>query len=308
MWLSFALFGYGCLAVVSILDKYILSNERVKPIMFVFYSTIFLFPLILSFPFLKIWPDLVDWLVIVAGASSFALSLWFMYLAFIKSEVSHSGPLIGGLIPLFILVLSQIFLEEIIGNKQLVGIFLLSLGAFIISFQDSKKDSTWKRGLYSAMISAFFFSVFHVSSKYIYTLYGFGRGFTFIWGTIGVLGLSMFLSKEVRQSVFPKETLVQKIFGKIFQENRSKRQALAIVADKTLSAVGVISIQYAISLGSVTKVNALSGVQYGALVLMVLFLSRFYPRIFEEKYKNGEVARELIAVLIIAVGLAYLVR
>ena len=80
-----------------------------------------------------------------------------------------------------------------------------------------------------------------------------------------------------------------------------------IVTDKVLGVVAVVLIQYAIAVGSVTLVNALAGVQYAFLVVVVGLLSAFSPRLFKEEYRRGEMAQEAFAVFIIGVGLALLI-
>ncbi|MFA6104984.1 MAG: hypothetical protein WC725_00080 [Patescibacteria group bacterium] len=307
MWLSVAFIGYACLAVVSILDKFILSKEKILPSVFVFYSTIFLLPLNFAVFFLSARPSIYVSGVIILSAAAFSFGLWTMYRAFEKSEVSHMGPFIGGLIPLFILVLGQIFLPEFITTKQVIGILLLSFGTITISIQKNM-GRYWKNSIIWALVAAVSFSISHISSKYVYSAVGFGAGFTYIWGAMGFVGLALLFTKNVQSAVFPHRNIIISLKNKIsFQHNKSKHQVVVVASDKVLSAVGSLSIQYAVSLGSVTKVYALSGAQYAFLILLVFILSRFFPKIFREKYDDGEVYRELIAVIIIAVGLAFLV-
>ena len=107
-----ALVGYSALAIVSILDKFILSNEKVEPVVFVFYSTIYLLPLNIGLFFLTNFPSPAIRIISAFSALMFVLGLWTMYRSLQKSEISHVGPLIGGLIPLAVLILSRIFLNE----------------------------------------------------------------------------------------------------------------------------------------------------------------------------------------------------
>ena len=70
--------------------------------------------------------------------------------------------------------------------------------------------------------------------------------------------------------------------------------------------VGVVLAQYAISLGSVSVVNALNGFQYALVIVFVAILSKWRPKIFREEYTRGEIFSEILAVVLIAVGLALL--
>ena len=298
--------GYAALAVVAILDKFIISKERVKPMVFVFYSTVFLFPLNIGIFFIKTFPYGGLYAVIALAASTFAFGLFTMYRAFQKSEISHMGPFIGGLIPLLVLILSMIFLKEEMTPRQLVGIILLSLGTIGISIQ-KKMGKEWQSGIIWALVSVVSFSVSHVTSKFVYNSIGFGSGFIYIWGAMGVIGVLLLLSREVQEIVFPHRSFFTLISEKIFKHKSSKREAAIIAADKVLSGGGVLLVQYAVSLGTVSGVYAVSGVQYGLLVLGVAALSRFFPSYFKEDYGPGEMAGELVAVLVIAAGLFLMV-
>lgn len=308
MWLYLALLGFSCLAVVSILDKFILTKEKMPPVVFVFYSTIFLFPLIFAAPWLSPSPTVKDLGLIVVGASAFVSSLWAMYHAFQKSAVSHIGPFIGAFIPLFILVLSKIFLGEQIVPMQIFGIILLSIGTLLISIQKKQPHHEWGTSIKYGIASAALFSIFHVTAKSLYMSLGFSHGFFYLWGTAGLIGVFLFFSKEVRSQIFPRRSILKSISSKFFYEKSTKIQTLTVVADKVLSVFGVILVQYSVSIGSVTKVNALTGFQYGFLIIIVAVLSRFWPKIFSEHYQAGELKRELLAVLIIGIGIVYLVK
>jgi len=68
--------------------------------------------------------------------------------------------------------------------------------------------------------------------------------------------------------------------------------------------VAVLLIQYATALGSVTIVNALSGVQFAFLIVVIALLTKYDPKLSKEKFARGELRNELLAVLVIAIGLA----
>ena len=79
-----------------------------------------------------------------------------------------------------------------------------------------------------------------------------------------------------------------------------------VMVDKFLAVVSLVLVQYAIFLGSVTVVNALAGVQYAFLLILVGIMSRFFPSRFREEYSKTEVVQEIISVIIIAIGLVFL--
>lgn len=296
MWLAVALLGFTISAVVGILDKFIISKSEVKPIVFTFYSSIFVLPILLLLPFGVVFPShLIDWLIFLMSGFFFALGLWVMYLGFKKSEVSHIGPLVGASTAFFVLVLSNIFLHENLGIFKLIAIFILILGSLIISFEYSPEHNGVHKGMLLGLISGLLFSVSHVASKYTYDLYGFYSGFVWTRAFLGVFGILLLAFPAVRELFYKK---------KVQDSVKEKKQTILVGWDKILGVFGLVLIQYSIALGSVSLVNGLAGVQFGILIILVAVLSRFFPKIFKEEYTGKEIFQEIIAVVLIGSGLA----
>lgn len=297
MWLIVALLGSVVLAVVGIMDKFILTKSVAKPVVYAFYSTVFVLPIFLLLFFGVKFPSSVfDWVMVVASGFFFALGLWAIYKGVEESEVSHVGPLIGAATAFFVFILSRSFLKEILPPWGLAALVLLIFGSLIISFEKSRRHNGWHGGMLWGVLGGVLMAASHVTAKYAYTAYGFYSGFVWTRGMIGVFGLLLLLSPLVRRSVFgsrPKEAVAHK-----------KNPFMLITMDKFLGIIGMVLIQYAVSLGSVTLVNAMAGVQYAILIILVAFLSKFFPKLFREQYAKGEAVQEILAVIIIAGGFA----
>ncbi len=303
MWLYCAIFGYVSLAVVGILDKFILSNEKVKPIVLVFYSTVFAAPVLLAIPFGVRLLENTSWPLALVAGLSYSLALYTMFKGYEESEVSHVGPLLGAAIPFFVLLLSSFFLEEEITKRQLVATAVLIAGCLVISFERSKLHHGWHRGMIWGLAAGVFFSFFHVIAKYIYVQVGFFSGFVWIWGAMGLTGLALLLSPTARQYIFGTD---HKPMRKKPTKPVTPHKVAIIIVNRLLSVIGVVLIQVAVSQGSVSLVNALNGLQYGILIILVALFSKFFPKMFREDYATGEILQEAIAVVLIAVGLGLL--
>ncbi|MDP1709666.1 MAG: hypothetical protein Q8L21_02155, partial [Candidatus Komeilibacteria bacterium] len=72
-------------------------------------------------------------------------------------------------------------------------------------------------------------------------------------------------------------------------------------------AMSFVLVNYAISLASVTLVNALQGLQYVFLLIMVLLLAKWYPRVLSEHLKGWTLVQKIAAILLIGAGLILLV-
>jgi drug/metabolite transporter (DMT)-like permease len=300
MWLIFTIFGCLLLAVVNILDKFIVT-KTVKPVVFVFYSTIFALPIFLLVPFgVHFLNTETDWLLAILSGLTFGVALWFMYKGFAESEISHVGPLVGASISLFVFILSQLFLDEKITSVQIGAIFILIVGSLLISLEKSKMHSGWHKGMFWGVAAGLLFAVSNVATKYIYTHYDFYSGLVWTRGFTGLCGLVVLFFPSVYKSFFSTQP-------KHFVSHKSLRKIFLVVINKALGVVGVVFIQYATAVGSVSLVNALTGVQYGFLVLLVALLSKYRPRIFRESYSKFEIFQEMFAVILISIGVALLI-
>jgi len=299
MWLLPAIIGYLALAITAILDKFILSKAISKPIVFVFYSSFFILPIALLLPFgvnrVNIFSDI---LVCAVAGFAFSFALWSLYKGIQLSEISHVGPLVGAMTPFFALFLSGYFLEEILNGRQLLAVGFLILGSLLISFEQSKLNHGWHKGMLWGVLAGFLFAISHVASKYIYSIYGFYTGFVWTRVFMGIFGLLLLFSKDVRDNF--------KIKNKK-QGRQAKKQIILVLTSRILAILGVVFVQYAISVGKVSLVNSLEGLQYGLVVIFVALLSKFYPKLFREDYTKIEIYQEILAILLIGLGLGLLV-
>jgi len=302
MWLTIAIAGYVILGIVGILDKFILSKSVPRPAVFVFYSSIFVLPILILAPFGVRWiVGAKDWCVAIMAGATFAFALWTMYKGFLVSEVSHVGPLVGAATPFFVLLLNPFLIGEYLSTRTLIAIAILIVGSLIISFEQSKQHRGWHTGMAWGIAAGLFFALSNIASKYIYDVYGFYSGLVWTRGALGVAGVFILLNSDVRRAIFHRS---KKHLSKL---RSGVGQLVLVGSDKILGVVGVVLVQFAIATGSVTIVNALNGVQYAALVIIVAVLSRFVPKLFREQYAPLEAAQEMLAVMLIVIGLAMLI-
>ncbi len=296
-WLYLAIIGYTLLGIVAILDKFIVTNERLAPLVYAFYSSVVALLLILLLPFhvVTFLSSIKEWLIAVFAGLASLLSLYTMYKSFSETEVSHSGPLLGAVIPFFTVIFSFYFLGDHITTHQLEAIIILIAGSLLITNGKNYQYPNWYRGMGWGVLSGICFALFFVSAKYIYGLVGFFSGFVLVWGAMGLWSLALLLLPSLRQALRkPKEKAAQ------------RAPWFVIGIDKLCSLAGVVLIQYAISAGSVSVVNALTGLEYALLVIFVALLSRWHPERFKEEYSVGELISEGIAVVLIAFGIGLL--
>ncbi|MDP2692599.1 MAG: DMT family transporter [bacterium] len=299
MWFAFAFLGYFLLAVVFILDKLILTKSVSKPVVYTFYSTIFLFGALLAWPFGVELLGGVDWIIAILSGVSFGLALWALFVGLKKGETSHISPFNGAFVTIFTYLVANYFLGEKLSDIQIVGLVILVFSSLLLSFEKSRKFSGFHVGFLWAGLSGLLFAISHVSAKYLYEIYPFFTAFVWTRAFIGLVGLFTLLFPSVRDSF--KKTKNKK------EKKKKKNTVIIVVTDKVLAVLAVILIQYAAAVGPVAPVFALSGVQFVFIFIMVYLLTKFAPKLFKEYFTKKEIAVEVIAILLVMLGSALFV-
>lgn len=302
LWFFIALAGYTALALAFILDKFILTDSVDAPAVYTFYSTIIMLGALVLWPF---GVDLlvgIDWLWATVSGIGFGLGLWFLYIAVNEGETSHITPFQGAFVTISSYVLGAVFLSEQLTSLQLWGIALLVVASFLLSFEKSRKHSGIHIGFLWAAVAGFFFAVSHVSAKYLYDIYPFLTGFMWTRATTGLVGIGLLLiSPSVLRALrAPKQPKQQQSIAKVYA-------VPIIMANKVLAIVAVVAIQYAASIGSVTLVQALSGVQFVLMFFLILLFTWVTPKFFKEEFTTREILVQSIALIIVGIGSALFV-
>lgn len=295
MWLLFALLGYALLAIVFILDKHILTQEVRHPIVYTFYSCVFLLAVGLAWIFVPVEMSSEYWLWSVISGFAFGLALHTMFVAIEKSEASHSGPFIGAITTLSIFAGAYLWLGEILNQKQIWGVLCLGAASLLLAIErTAKKNTTQWHWYVLGIISAILFAVSHLTSKFLYTEFGFVSGLIGSRFMTGVFGLCIVVLPITRKALAKKAP------------KKAKNPAALVAVDKVLGVVAVLFIQYAISISSVTVVNALSGLQYALMFVIIAILSIGHSKFLKEKFMVWETIAQVSGLVLIILGL-YLV-
>lgn len=316
-WLLITISAYFLNAIALVIDKTLLKKDIPNPVVYVFYIALLgavLMLLVIPFGF-SVPAELIIFVSIIAGAI-FVWALILMFSALRKEEASRVAPMIGGLTPFFVFILAWFVLEESLTSNQYVAFIFLIIGTFLISL-DFRKRGAWywlkkklgfvqklslpkiRKTLWIALPSAALFGVAHVLTKYVYLNTEFLTGF--IWTRLGAFlaVLALLVFPENRQAIF-------KNFKKT-SKKRGVRQRVSIrfLLGQWCGGASALLIQYAIFLGSVILVNALQGMQYVFVFLIVLLLTIFLPKILKEEISKEVFFQKIVAVLLIFIGLYF---
>lgn len=294
MWLPLVLVGYFFNAVAAVVDKFLITKKITNPAVYVFFISILgLLALVLA-PWGWYWPGgWAVWLAVVAGAT-FTYGLLFMFKALAIGDASRVMPAVGGLTPLFVFIFSFLLVGERLANKELLAFALIVLGTVVIAWERKTRSS--KKVALQALVSNIIFSgalygVSYALTKLVFDSQGFICGF--IWIRLGAVAGALILLLTHANRLAIKESL---------SESNGKTGGLFLFGQSCGALSGVL-VNYAIALGSVTLINALQGVQYVFLLLIVLLLARRHPRLLTEKLTGAVLVQKIVATALIIFGL-----
>lgn len=290
-WFTFfAVAAYLAFAVNSVIDKFLLRKAVKHPATYAFFIgllsglALFLFPLGFAFPGAKI-----ILLALVSGAA-FVYAMVALFAALKLDDASKILPVIGAIVPIVTLFLSFFIVGERLNAREISGIIILILGTLLIGVPTVKKKDAY-HWLGFAAVSAILFALSFTLVKAVYLDQSFISGL--IWTRVGMVAAACTLLafSAVRSDVF-------------YSVRNSDSGSLGLFfVGQVLAAAGGILQNYAVSLGSVTIVNALQGTQFAFLFLLTWFLSARFPKILKEDFSPRTFSFKIISLALISFGL-----
>lgn len=307
-WLFVALTAYLFLAVANLFDKFLVDNvlKSSKAYAFVVCSLGVL--IFIAAPWFLKWPGFNWFLINIFSGFLFAIALWSLYESLKRGEAAKTLVFIGGLTPIFSIILSIIFFKETYSFNQWVGMLFLLLGALFIALipeyrsfgvrflrRMGIKKKIDRSVYFIALASALFYSLYFVVSKHTYNNQEFLSAF--MWSRLGaaLFVLLFLIRKKDRLAIYD-----------IFRKKTPKKSKGLVVFNQVLGSSGFILQNYAISLGPVAIVNALQGFQYAFLLVLSTILAFIYPKVFKEKLSGSIILKKSTAVILIAIGLIFI--
>ena len=297
LWLIVIIVAYFLFAITVLGDKYLLAGAP-NPKSYSFYVGILGGLVLVLIPFVGFsMPAFYQVLFCFLAGAMFIFALLGMFEGLEKFEASRIIPAIGGITPLFTLLLVYFFSgrKEILGFWDLLAFLLLLLGSVLISIEPGKRISF--ASLKISAVTAFLFALFFVLTKYVYMMLPFWNGF--IWIRIGAFLTALFFifTKEVRREIFAGKFTFNKKTGTFFILNQGIGVGGSILQNWAIALAG---------LAYLSIINVLQGVQYVFLFIFIIFLSLKFPKILKEEISKRVIFQKLLAILLIGTGLVVL--
>lgn len=172
-WLIFAIISYFINAVTAIIDKFLLNKSVPSPKAYSFYVGLLSIFVVILIPFGVVWPGLKLIIRDMIPGFIFFWAVFFFIMAVKKNEVSRVVTMIGGFTPMFVLILSFLFLHERLRGSHLAAFVILVLGGILISLKRSELGEEKRKltfiGVGISSIAALFFALYYVSAKFIFS-------------------------------------------------------------------------------------------------------------------------------------------
>ncbi|OGG91352.1 hypothetical protein A3H03_03095 [Candidatus Kuenenbacteria bacterium RIFCSPLOWO2_12_FULL_42_13] len=297
-WLLITLIAYFLNAIAMVVDKTLLKRDVKNPFVYTFYiAALGAVLMVFILPFGLRWPGCNQFIISLIAGAAFTIGLFLMFFGLKKEDASRLIPVIGGLTPIFVFILAYLFLDERLFSRQAIAFALIIIGTFIVSLNIGKDHFPHlRRAFWLALPAAFFFGLSYVLTKDVYNHQSFLSGF--IWTRLGafvVAMLPMLFAANRR--------------GLLHQGNNA---GIANIKGRFLfgqacGGASAILIQYAVSMASVSLVQALQGTQYVFIFIAVVYLTYYYPKILQEKLSAAIIAQKIMAIILIGLGMYFII-
>jgi len=295
-WLIVVLGGHFANALAFVIDKILLAGKMKHPAVYVFYiGSLGMLSFIL-------WPfgtfSLMSANLMIQGfisGASFMLALLCFFHALKKGETTRVVPFVGGLVPVWTIIFASILLHEFLNRGEWMGVALLVIGAIIISYEpvQTKNSITISEAVY-IVSAAGFFALSYTLAKVVFNGTEFINGFLWMRLFAFLSVVPLLLSSATRRAIFSGG------------DDGGEKPTPLFFIGQALGAIGFVLLNWGIQLApSVSIVNALQGVQYAFLFVLVVVLTLFAPGLIREKLTKQIVIQKVLALIVLAFGLVF---
>ena len=174
-------------------------------------------------------------------------------------------------------------------------IFFILGGAALYAPKLLNKENHFSiKALIYGILSAFFIALTFFLSKWVYNNAEFLSGF--IWMRMGSFFAAAFmlLWPSLRHDIFSTS------------RNAQKSSIYLFLANKGVGAAHFILLNYALSLGPASVVDAMKGLEQIFVFTIAIFATKFWPEFISESYGAKDIFSKLAGIFSFAVGFVIL--
>lgn len=302
-WILLATVGQFLNAIVAVLDKYIVSDEKAlpRPFVYAFYSclltgfwvVIYFLGLIPFFAAIGMptfenvqFPTIQVLSMSFLSAYTFFMALVSMYESLKKADASNVMPIIGTVSALSSFGMSYLFLDVGLTQGHIFGLLLISFGTLLVA----KSLPEWDTVLH-VVHSGVFFGLHYITMKGLFLETSFDDGFfwsriSFVLFSLSLLMVPVYLEKIREQT-----------------KSTSKKTGILVLLTKVLAGVSAFMLLKATDWGEVSVVQALDGIRFVFILFITSLFAHWLPTSATDRDTRPHVfVRKLIFTVIILVG------
>lgn len=289
-WLLFALLSPAFMAMNIVVNKFLVTKKFSGYFSMIVYlnfvDLIFAAVVYLLTPVSFIFP--YSFFSMTIGLMP-VVGFWFYSKALRVEEASRLSPLFQ-FIPIFVALLSVLFLGEILSAQKYFGIALIVLTSILISYKRSENGHSLSAAFKLMVPFTVIIAVYTVLNKFLLGYLDFWS--VFFWMMIGSwLGvMSMLLFSK------PRKAFVKSV------SKLGKETFIITLTGEGSYILGTIFSLIAISLGYVSIVSALAGLQQFFVFIYMILLSLFVPTILKEEIHRNAIVVKTVAIALMFVG------
>jgi len=287
-WYVFALLAPAFWALNNVFIKFLLTNKFksyfptiaiISTADTVFALTISAFtPIEVNFPFFLF--------AMLAGLLPLS-GFWFYSKAMLIEDVSRVVTLFQ-LIPVFVVFLSVVFLNEVLGVQRYLGIGLVVVAATLISYKLGGK--AFSRAVRFMVPFALIIAIYTIVDKALLGYLDFWS--LFFWNIFGTfLGAMSLLSRSKLRGVLA--ATIASVGKKVF---------VVTFVGEGMYVTGTLCSLVALSLVEAPLASAFFGLQPFYVFFYILFLSLFLPRILKEDISKTSISLKIAAIVLMFIG------
>ena len=290
-WIILALIAVILWSVGSIITKFCrvrYFENSTGYILFTLPTALLSLVLLFFEPFILL--DFKTSLVAILTGILGTITYYFFLEAVHKEEVSKVIVLLQTA-PLFVLIESTFFLNEILALKEYIAFLMILIGAVLISLKKVEKRFVVTLGVILAILCAFFYSIQSVLLKYLSEI---NLSTMMIYREIGFVVSTLFIflvSSNARASL-----------KKVIKDVNPKKTFLVYLAE-SIGMAGFFIMYLALQQGPVSMVTVLDGLETVFIIIWTVLLSIFFPKILKEEINKKTIVIKAMSIILMIAGL-----
>lgn len=293
MWLFLSLLNPFVFAITHFTDKYLIDKKVRDPWLITVLGSMVAFAtsfFIIIFHGFELIAPLQIIFLLLAG---FALTYYLIpyYAALSLDDTSNVTPLFQFYAPCT-LILSYIFLKEILTKQQLFAFLLLFVGGLVLASEigSAKRLFRIRKSFGLMILSSLIASFSAIFFKLVSTEVDFWTTLIYVNIGIGLAALSLLFKKRLRKN-FVKEV---------------KRISLSVwgllVIGEVLNLLAELILLFAFALAPVSLVSAIGGIQPLYVLILGICLSLIFPKAIKEDLRKKALLQKGISIAMIIIG------